>query len=56
MRRRLERTVLNGDEAFTVLAAGAEEALVVDGRVHWLSASALDDLLEALTEGQRLTQ
>ncbi len=56
MAHALERTVLDGENAYTVLAGESDEshvALIVDGRVHWLSHGALDELLDALAEGRR---
>lgn len=52
----LERTVQDGENAYTVLAGDSDEAhvaLVVDGKIHWLSHGALDELLDALAEGKR---
>lgn len=59
MERAIEKTVVDGENAYTVLAGASSEphvALVVDGRVHWLSHGALDELLDALMEAKRLIQ
>jgi hypothetical protein len=60
MERTLEKTVLDGSRALTVLVeqseCGAHCALVVDGEAHWFGEAALAELSAALVDAELLTR